>query len=135
MRVLTFLFLSLLALPAAAGIPSIKVLVSPHVVVSAPLEQLRVEVQIARHPDNRGFCIEVDGPEYFSSSCESLAGETAKVIYSRFMVHLMRDGKYTVSAVLYRKENGDQPYSIAKETVLVGGQQAANLVGEGLIAP
>lgn len=138
MRVLTLtslLLLSLLSFPATAGIPAIKVLAYPKLVVSAPLERLNIEIQIARHRDNRAYCVEVDGPDLFSGTCEQLSGAGDKVIHSTFVLHLDHDGKYVIRAMLFRVDPGpEKAYTVVSTTVYVGVQQAS-LVGESLIAP
>ena len=122
MKAILLPFVFLISLFMAAGPqPIITVQARPAVVVSAPLQYLDIEVHIQRSKPNRGFCVVVDGPEFYSAHCEELAGEEAPVIFKTFALHLDEDGVYSVTATLL----GDKGKILDQdsENVLVGGSE------------
>lgn len=114
---------------AAKDVPllPISIRLNPRIVVSAPLQKLEVFITIPRDKDNRAFCLVVEGSEgYYSSTCQSLAGDTEPVLFARGLVDLRDEGEYHVLAELYRVKPGmSRPYAVAVDKVLVGGQTAS----------
>jgi len=69
-------------------------------VCQAPCE-VRAEVVIPPHADNRYWVIQLDGP-MFSSSAHELEGEKAAVVQSPIWFKGLIPGEYEVVVVLYR---------------------------------
>lgn len=86
---------------------------------------VNIEILIARHPDNRRYCLEVDGPGLYSSSCEPLAGMDAAFLYVRHILRITEFGSYTVRAAVYRTPNLEQPFDRAYDVVIAGAVPAS----------
>ena len=84
------------------------------------MARVNIEVMIPRHPDNRRWCLEVDGPGLYSSSCENLAGMTAAFLYTRHVLHLAEIGAYVVRVGVYRAPKPGEVYASAYDVVNAG---------------
>ena len=134
-----FLLAVLLALPPACTsnpsptvaperptVPPIQVRVYPRVAIP-PIDTVRVEVLIAQHPENRKYCIVLDGPGVYSSSCEGLPGSHAAFLYVRAVLGILVEGRYLVKAELYRAQSLDEPYAVTTAVVQAGTELAVSL--------
>ena len=107
-------------------LPPIAVRVSPKVVVSAPLQSLRVEIIIPRNKENRGYCVIIDGPSLYSSSCATLAGDNAPAFFEASAGGFTENGEYVVVAQLFTTKFGlSKPAAAASDKVLIGAQRAS----------
>jgi hypothetical protein len=103
------------------GIPPIEVLARPRIVVSAPLEYLSIEVHVKRSSGNKGYCVVVDGPDFYSAHCEELEGEKSPVLYKTFALHLDEEGIYTVTATVVDEKGKVMGQDV--DQVQVGGSE------------
>jgi hypothetical protein len=108
----------------AAGLPNISLRVSPDVAMKT-LERLHIEVVIPRHAENVAWCLTVDGPGLYTSSCGNLHGEQSPAVIVRDVLALREDGEYAVIAELYRRGTGSEtPFDRARKRVLIGVLEA-----------
>jgi hypothetical protein len=96
--------------------------IDPRVVVSAPIEVLTIYISIPRDADNRQWCLAIDGPAFYSSACQSLAGANEPAAFHTAVLHLTNDGEYQVIAELHRA--GLSRPLVARDKVFVGVQRA-----------
>lgn len=112
--------------PTLPDVPPIRVRVYPRIGIP-PIDRVNIQILIVRHPDNRKYCLEVDGPHLYSSSCENLSGMTAPFLYPRYVLGLAQAGKYTVTATLYRAPDVEKPYRVASDVVYAGTMSLAGI--------
>lgn len=110
-------------------LPPIGVRVNPRIIVSATMQKVTIEVLIPRNPDNRAFCILVDGPGTYQTSCQDLNGQDEPAVFTQATVGFGEDGEYLVGAMLYTKQSGpSKPAYTVTDKVIVGAREAS-LVG------
>ena len=78
---------------------AIKLSISPkRCIVSC---DVRIDVRIEPHPDNRWWTVELDGP-VFRSSTQQLNGEQSPKTQAPMWINRLPMGSYEVRAILYR---------------------------------
>lgn len=110
--------------PDIPTVPPIRIRVYPRVAIP-PIDVVRIEILIARHVDNREYCLVVDGPGLYSSSCEGLPGQRAAFLYVRAVLGLLVEGRYLVKAELYRAPNTKDVYAFSTDVVQAGTELSA----------
>lgn len=77
---------------------------------------IRAEVIIPRHPDNRAWVIQLDGP-LFRGSATTMDGDNAPVIQPEVWFKGLPPGEYALVVVLYRQ--GRNEVARVTRTVIV----------------
>lgn len=105
-------------------VPAIRVRIYPRVALP-PIARVNIEILIARHPDNRRYCLEVDGPGLYSSSCENLPGDDAPFLHVRAILAIAVEGSYVVTAAVYRAGTPETPFATAYDVISAGMVEAS----------
>lgn len=104
---------------------AIRIRVSPRLVLPPITTPIRVDILIARHPDNRFYCFEVDGPGLYSQSCEEIPGLDARFHFPKFIVRVPDFGHYLIRATLHRAPEPTQVFDFAYDVVTSGAVPAS----------
>jgi hypothetical protein len=100
----------------------LRVWTSPKGFCTVPCTAL-VQAEVQRHENNRLLVLEVDGPEFHSSSF-TLEGVSAPLLFSKEFPRLS-EGEYEVRALVY--DLYDHEWSRARTTLIVVGGELKHL--------
>jgi len=113
------IFGSLIATGPLNATEAISVTVWPTVTVAHGAAQ--VKVLLERNDENRSLTWEVDGPEYYRSSTQSLEGSAAPKSWF-FLVRDLPEGEFDVRATV-KRTNDSEAVALSKIIVIAGGQR------------